>query len=117
LAAAQTVAAVSAGARSVALADLLGPEFDAHPDTMFGPDQFHPSATGYRHFAEAIVPSLADALTPSQESERGSTPLDLAHAAAQAAEVGGAEVSADRGSRVRALLRLQRQQAPAPSDR
>ena len=116
LAAAQTVAAVSAGARSVALADLLGPEFDAHPDTMFGPDQFHPSATGYRHFAEAIVPSLADALTPSVESEPGSTPLDLAHAAAQAAEVGGAEVSADRGSRVRALLRLQRPQAPATSD-
>lgn len=117
LAAAQTVAAVSAGARSVALADLLGPEFDAHPDTMFGPDQFHPSATGYRHFAEAIVPSLADALTPSLEPAVGSTPLDLAHAAAQAAEVGGAEVSADRGSRVRALLRLQRPQAPATSDR
>jgi lysophospholipase L1-like esterase len=117
LAAAQTVAAVSAGARSVALADLLGPEFDAHPDTMFGPDQFHPSATGYRHFAEAIVPSLADALAPSQESARGSMPLDLAHAAARAAEVGGAEVSADRGSRVRALLRLQRQQTPATSDR
>jgi lysophospholipase L1-like esterase len=116
LAAAQMVAAVSAGARSVALADLLGPEFDAHPDTMFGPDQFHPSATGYRHFAEAIVPSLADALTPSVESEPGATPLDLAHAAAQAAEVGGAEVSADRGSRVRALLRLQRPQAPATSD-
>ena len=116
LAAAQTVAAVSAGARSVALADLLGPEFDAHPDTMFGPDQFHPSATGYRHFAEAIVPSLADALAPSQESARGSMQLDLAHAAARAAEVGGAEVSADRGSRVRALLRLQRQPTPATSD-
>lgn len=117
LAAAQTVAAVSAGARSVALADLLGSEFDAHPDTMFGPDQFHPSATGYRHFAEAIVPSLADALTPSPEPEVGVTPLELAHAAARAAEVGGAEVSPDRGSRVRALLRLQRPQAPATSDR
>lgn len=116
LAAAQTVAAVSAGARSVALADLLGPEFAAHPDTMFGPDQFHPSATGYRAFAEAIVPSLADALTPSTAPEPGSTPLELAQAAAQAAEVGGAEVSADRGSRVRALLRLQRPQSKATSD-
>jgi lysophospholipase L1-like esterase len=117
LAAAQTVAAVSAGARSVALADLLGPEFDAHPDTMFGPDQFHPSATGYRAFAEAIVPSLADALSPTGRPEPDATHLELAQAAARAAEVGGAEVSADRGSRVRALLRLQRPQTPATSDR
>lgn len=117
LAAAQTVAAVSAGARSVALADLLGPEFDAHPDTMFGPDQFHPSAAGYRHFADAIVPSLVSALTPTPESQTGATPLELAQAAARAAEVGGAEVSPDRGSRVRALLRIQRPQTPATSDR
>lgn len=116
LAAAQTVAAVSAGARSVALADLLGPEFDAHPDTMFGPDQFHPSATGYRAFAEAIVPSLADALTPAIHTQPGATPLDLAQAAAQAAEVAGAEVSADRGSRVKAMLRLHRPHSPANSE-
>ena len=101
LAAAQTVAAVSAGARSVAVADLLGPEFDAHPDTMFGPDQFHPSAAGYRAFGEAIVPSLADAVTATVQPQKSTANLDLAQAAARAAEVGGAEVSGARGSRVR----------------
>jgi hypothetical protein len=83
---------------------------------MFGPDQFHPSATGYRAFAEAIVPSLADALTPTSRPQPDATHLELAHAAARAAEVAGAEVSADRGSRVRALLRLNRPQTTATSD-
>ncbi len=117
LAAAQTVAAVAAGARSVAVADLLGSEFDAHPDTMFGPDQFHPSAAGYRALGEAIVPSLADAVTQPVEPQKNAANLDLAQAAARAAEVGGAEVTSDRGSRVRGLLRLRRPQAPATSDR
>lgn len=106
LAAAQMVAAVEAGARAVALADLLGPEFDAHPDRMFGPDRFHPSVEGYRALAEALVPSLADALIGPPKPDAGTTTLDVAEAAAEAAEVGGAEVVADTGSGPSALLRL-----------
>lgn len=113
LAAAQMVASVEAGARAVALADLLGPEFDAHPERMFGPDQFHPSVEGYRALAEALVPSLADALSGDRpQTEPDTMSLELAQAAAEAAEVGGAEVSADTGSRLRALLRLRRGAAP-----
>ncbi|MEO8107942.1 MAG: SGNH/GDSL hydrolase family protein [Actinomycetes bacterium] len=117
LAAAQTVASVSAGARSVSVADLLGPEFAAHPDTMFGPDQFHPSVTGYQAFGQAIVPSLADAVTAPAQPHKNAANLDLAQAAVRAAEVAGAEVSGARGSRVRGLLRLRRSASPATSDR
>lgn len=113
LSAAQMVAAVEAGARAVALADLLGAEFDAHPDRFFGPDRFHPSAEGYAALAAAIVPSLADALAATPAVQGGTTSLDLAHAAAAAAEVGGAEVSADAGSGLRARLRLRRSQESA----
>jgi len=111
ISAAQMVAAVQAGARAVALADLLGPEFDAHPDRMFGPDRFHPSVEGYRAVAEALVPSLADALTGAPKADAETTRLELAKAAAEAAEIGGAELSADAGSRLLGLLRLRRRSA------
>lgn len=62
LAAAQTVAAVRAGARTVSLGDLLGPQFAAAPDRMFGADRYHPSTDGYRTAAEAILPSALVAL-------------------------------------------------------
>ena len=112
ISAAQMVAAVQAGARAVALADLLGPEFDAHPDRMFGPDRFHPSVEGYRAVAEALVPSLADALAGAPSPDAETTRLELAAAAAEAAEVGGAELSADSGSRLLGLLRLRRLTPP-----
>ena len=112
ISAAQMVAAVQAGARAVALADLLGAEFDAHPDRMFGPDRFHPSVEGYRAVAEALVPSLADALSGAPTAEAETTRLELARAAAEAAEVGGAELSADAGSRLLGLLRLRRRSVP-----
>ncbi len=112
ISAAQMVAAVQAGARAVALADLLGPEFDAHPDRMFGPDRFHPSVEGYRAVAEALVPSLADALTGAPAADAETTRLELAKAAAEAAEIGGAELSADAGSRLLGLLRLRRRSVP-----
>ena len=47
LAAAQTIAVVEAGGRTVSLGSILGPEFAAAPALLFGPDQFHPSAAGY----------------------------------------------------------------------
>ena len=50
LAAAQTIAVVETGCRTVSLGDILGPEFAAAPSEMFGPDRFHPSAAGYRAF-------------------------------------------------------------------
>jgi lysophospholipase L1-like esterase len=95
LAAAQTVGAVEAGARTVALADLLGSEFDAHPDIMFGPDRFHPSADGYRALAAALVPSLCAALTGTESVGTGepSELLPVDRAAAAAAEQAGTEVA------------------------
>ncbi|HVQ89352.1 MAG TPA: SGNH/GDSL hydrolase family protein [Actinomycetes bacterium] len=94
LAAAQTVAVVEAGGRTVALADLLGAEFDAHPDQMFGPDQFHPSAAGYRALAAAVVPSLVAALTEPAPGDVPPPSVPIDQAAAAAAEVGGTEVVA-----------------------
>lgn len=101
LAAAQTVGVVEAGGRTVALADLLGPEFDAYPDRMFGLDRFHPSQEGYQAMASAIVPSLHAALsermsglgTPDAVAEP-TTVLSIDRAAVVAAETGGTEVAA-----------------------
>ncbi len=93
LAAAQTVAVVECGGRSVALADLLGPEFDAHPDKMFGPDGFHPSPAGYAAVAAVIVPSLHAALSEVEAPPAASGEvLAIDEAAVAAAEVAGTEV-------------------------
>jgi lysophospholipase L1-like esterase len=123
LAAAQTIAVVEAGGRTVSLGDLLGPEFAAAPKVMFGPDRFHPSAAGYRAAAMALFPSVCAALGywPEGEQEeapdlrRGEGVLTVAEAAAEAAEAAGTEVTAtqvagrDRGPRGRwALLRRRR---------
>ena len=62
LAAAQTIAVVEAGGRSVSLGDILGPEFAASPKEMFGPDRFHPSVTGYASAAAAMLPSVCGSL-------------------------------------------------------
>src|ERR1700754_1350744 len=43
LAAAQTVAVVEAGGRTVSIGNLVGPMFEADPVRMFGSDRFHPS--------------------------------------------------------------------------
>ncbi len=61
MAAAQTVAVVEAGGRTVSLGSILGPTF-ARDRGMFGADEFHPSAHGYAAAAATILPSLADAL-------------------------------------------------------
>src|SRR4029079_5617649 len=56
LAAAQTIAVVEAGGRTVSLSSILGPEFAAAPALLFGPDRFHPSAAGYESLARLLVP-------------------------------------------------------------
>jgi lysophospholipase L1-like esterase len=99
LAAAQTIAVVEAGGRSVSLGDLLGPEFLAAPGHMFSADRFHPSAAGYAAAAAALLPSVAAALghfdggddAPSRA--RGEGVLPLAQAAVEAADAAGTEVA------------------------
>ncbi|NUR88042.1 MAG: SGNH/GDSL hydrolase family protein [Nonomuraea sp.] len=98
LAAAQTVAVVAAGGRTVAFADLLGPEFATNPTEMFGPDRFHPSDRGYAQAAYAVLPSVCAALglwpEPGPSRGEGLQPIYLA--AATAAEEPGTEVTATR---------------------
>lgn len=101
LAAAQTVAAVEAGARTVSMADLLGPEFEASPSVMFSQDRFHPSAAGYARVASALLPSVAAALDAwpggaahdtEPEASRGEGIGPVGEAADRAVAVGGTEV-------------------------
>ena len=54
-------AVTSAGGSSVPIAALLGREFAARADQLFGPDRFHPSVEGYRTAIAALLPSLASA--------------------------------------------------------
>jgi hypothetical protein len=125
LAAAQTIVVVEAGGRTVSLGDILGPEFAASPAEMFGPDRFHPSATGYASAAAALLPSVCAALDVWFEADMETTDLTsaatvqpIAVAAAEAAEEPGTEVAAtqvggkERGPRGRwALQRHRRRQS------
>ena len=123
LAAAQTMEVVSAGGRTVSLGSLLGPEFDARPEDMFGPDRFHPSAEGYAAAAMALLPSVAAAIGRWPDAEvgepdtlepaRGEARMPLARAAVLAARHGGTEVGREVGSAARAgwgILRHRRRQ-------
>ncbi len=113
LAAAQTIATIEAGGRSVSFGDLLGPEFDANPETMFSADRFHPSSAGYAAAASVLLPSMIDALGFTPQEERvpdqrlGDKVLPVAVAAITAGdsfgtEVHGARVAGDdRGPRGR----------------
>lgn len=130
LAAAQTIAVVEAGGRTVSLGDLLGPEFAANPTEMFGPDRFHPSAKGYAAAAAAVLPSMCAALGLWPESEalpdtrRGEGVLPVYLAAAEAAEEPGTEVAGtrvagnERGPRGRWAMLVRRRQRglPAPDE-
>ena len=97
LAAAQTIAVVEAGGRTVSLGDLLGPEFARAPDRLFSADQFHPSAEGYATAALAILPSIVMALGMSEDAPpqptRQSGVDSLPRAAVEAAYHAGTEVS------------------------
>jgi lysophospholipase L1-like esterase len=98
LAAAQTIAVVEAGGRTVSLGSVLGPSF-ASDRTLFSVDEFHPSAAGYASAAAVLLPSVADALGVWPASaDRGLRPgrrevvRPVASAAARAASRTGTEV-------------------------
>ncbi|MCF6376547.1 SGNH/GDSL hydrolase family protein [Nocardioides KLBMP 9356] len=125
LAAAQTITVVENGGRSVSLGDILGPEFDAAPAVLFGPDRFHPSAEGYRQLASVLIPSCLAALDLLPEDEALPEPrrregiLPVAAAAVRAArtpgtEVDGTEVGGNqRGLRGRWVELRHRRRRPA----
>ncbi|QBR92168.1 SGNH/GDSL hydrolase family protein [Nocardioides euryhalodurans] len=98
LAAAQTIAVVEEGGRTVSLSSILGPEFDAAPALLFGPDRFHPSADGYRALAEVLLPSALAALglgpdaAEAPEAVRGEGLRPVASAAVEAVRVPGTEL-------------------------
>lgn len=125
LAAAQTIAVVEVGARSVSLGTILGPEFAAAPLDLFGPDRFHPSVVGYRRCATAMLPSVAAAIgvlpEGGQEPEpfRGEGVFALARAATVAAdqtgvEVAGEEPSVGRGGRPARWVARRRRRVAIP---
>lgn len=100
LAAAQTVAVVEEGGRTVALSDLFSDELKLYPDVLFGPDRFHPSARGYAQAATAVLPSVCSALGLLPEPVESAGPdedvLPVGRAAAEAAERAGSEVRRTR---------------------
>jgi len=96
LAAAQTIAVLENGGRTVSLGSILGPEFAAAPAILFGPDQFHPSAEGYRSLVGVLLPSTLAALGLAEEPDytpaRGEGVLPIADAAVQAVKTPGTEL-------------------------
>ncbi|MFE9555759.1 SGNH/GDSL hydrolase family protein [Streptomyces sp. NPDC006692] len=120
LAAAQTIVVVEQGGRTVSLGHLLGPEFEANPRELFGPDNYHPSAEGYATAAMAVLPTLCAALGLWPESDhpdasRDEDILPVAKAASAAAAQAGTEVTAARAPW--ALLKhRRRRRLPAPAE-
>ncbi|RLV50728.1 SGNH/GDSL hydrolase family protein [Nocardioides mangrovicus] len=98
IAAAQTIVTVESGGRTVSLASILGPDFAAEPGLYFGPDRFHPSATGYASLAAVLIPSVLASLGLAPDDEdypvarRGEGVMPVAKAAARAARTPGAEL-------------------------
>ncbi|HET6938021.1 MAG TPA: SGNH/GDSL hydrolase family protein [Nocardioides sp.] len=113
VAAAQTISVLESGGRTVSLATILGPEFAAAPALLFGPDQFHPSAAGYRSLAAVLLPSTLAVLglMPEDEAEpddiRGEGVLPITTAALQAVNVPGTELGGTEvGGRARGVRGL-----------
>ncbi|MGA8845872.1 MAG: SGNH/GDSL hydrolase family protein, partial [Nocardioides sp.] len=98
LAAAQTIAVIEEGGRTVSLGSILGPDFAAAPALLFGPDKFHPSPEGYRALARILLPSVLAALDlgPDDETEpepyRGEGVLPVTRAAIRAVNEAGTEL-------------------------
>ncbi|HEX4685783.1 MAG TPA: SGNH/GDSL hydrolase family protein [Nocardioides sp.] len=101
LAAAQAIVVVEEGGVAVSLGSILGPDFAAAPAVLFGPDQFHPSAEGYRAVAEVLVPSALNALgfgtDEPRRAARGEGTLPVATAAVRAAKTPGTEMGDKKG--------------------
>ena len=133
LAAAQTIAVVEGGGRTVSLGSVLGPEFAASPTLFFGPDRFHPSAAGYSTLASVLLPSVLAAVGALPEAElepeafRGEGVLPISYAAVEAAKTPGTEIDgtevggSQRGARGRWVLLRHRRRHPqadaeAPAD-
>ncbi|MFJ4695190.1 SGNH/GDSL hydrolase family protein [Streptomyces sp. NPDC088766] len=124
LAAAQTIGVVEQGGRTVSLGDLLGPEFEANPGELFGPDHYHPSAEGYATAAMAVLPTVCAVLGlwPAEEERpdvsRREGFLPVARAAAEAVEEAGTEVAAAMPTGPRGpwalLKRRRRRRVPEP---
>lgn len=127
-AAAQTVAVVEAGGRTVSTGDLLGPAFRTTPQ-LFSADRFHPSASGYARAAAILLPSVFDALgirtvdtDRAPDRRRGERVEPLAAAAEHAVRDAGSEVSStDVGGHSRSaagrwaqLMRRHRDHAQTP---
>lgn len=68
LAGAQANAAIDAGAIPVDLGRTVGRLFFDHPEEMFSLDHFHPSPTGYRRMAAAILPAVVAAIDASPQN-------------------------------------------------
>ncbi|TIC87364.1 SGNH/GDSL hydrolase family protein [Nocardioides sp. GY 10113] len=129
LAAAQTIAVLEEGGRTVSLGSILGPEFAAAPAVLFGPDQFHPSSAGYRALANVLIPSALAALgevpdhEEALEAYRGEAVLPITRAAVQAVNEPGTELDGTeiegRRTGVRGLwveLRHRRRRAQIPGE-
>jgi lysophospholipase L1-like esterase len=124
MAAAQTVAVVAGGGRTVSLGSVLGPTF-ASDRSLFSVDEFHPSAAGYAAAAAVILPSVADSLGVWPTApERGLRALrrgavrPVAQAAARAVnrpgtEVQGAEVGGAQAGPWGPWALLRRRRPPA----
>lgn len=121
LAAAQAIAVVEEGGVAVSLGSILGPDFAAAPAVLFGPDQFHPSAEGYRAVAEVLVPSALNALGFGGDEPRrrtsGEGTMPVATAAVRAARTPGTELGDKKGLWVELRRRARLRSVPeAPAD-
>ena len=121
LAAAQAIVVVEQGGIAVSLGSILGPDFAAAPAVLFGPDQFHPSAEGYRALAEVMVPSALNALglgaDEPRHRTRGEGTMPVATAAVRAARTPGTELGDKKGLWVELRRRARLRSVPeAPSD-
>ncbi len=99
---------------------LLSEVFRTNP-SMWGPDNFHPSVTGYAAASAALLPSVAAAVGVGPESfvPPGDVPgrgvLPIAEAAVQAARTAGTEVAATEvAGRERGPRRTLGPAAPSP---
>ncbi len=120
LAAAQAIAVVEEEGVAVSLGSILGPDFEAAPALLFGPDRFHPSAEGYRALAEVLVPSALNALGFGEDEPlraRGEGTMPVATAAVRSAQTPGTELGDKKGLWVEVRRRARLRSVPeAPSD-